>query len=160
MGNTKEARLKAANDLVSIIQNHKFGEGEKLNIVAHSHGGNVAFKASEMMAKEGAPGRIIDVLVTLGTPIRPDYRPAEGQVETLINVFSTKDKVQTKGGGESGSLAGAMFYKSAGRTLDREGVQDVDATKLASGHSKLWQDTATWKQAVSPRLPQKGEPDE
>ena len=37
------ARTEAADKLANVINNYKFAEGEKLNIVTHSHGGNIAF---------------------------------------------------------------------------------------------------------------------
>ncbi len=40
-GNTQEDRTAAAYQLLNIINNYDFAEGEPLNIVAHSHGGNV-----------------------------------------------------------------------------------------------------------------------
>jgi pimeloyl-ACP methyl ester carboxylesterase len=66
--NTDEARQQAAQELAEFINNYQFAEGETLNIVAHSHGGNVAFLASQQVNRQ------INNLVTLGTPIR-EYQP-------------------------------------------------------------------------------------
>lgn len=64
MSNSPEARAAAAKQLETLIHDHKFADGEKLNIVAHSHGGNVVAEATQ----EGI-GHNIDHVVTLGTPM-------------------------------------------------------------------------------------------
>ena len=60
--------------------------GEPIRVVAHSHGGSAALLASKCAQ--------IDDLVTLGTPIMPDYQPGKG-VKKWENVYSTGDRVQT-----------------------------------------------------------------
>ena len=42
MQDNSSSRAAAAKQLESLIHDHQFAEGEKLNIVTHSHGGNVA----------------------------------------------------------------------------------------------------------------------
>jgi RHS repeat-associated protein len=159
MGNTKEARSQAARDLVSLIKNHAFEPGEKLNIVAHSHGGNVAFEASRLLGESplhALSNRKIDVLVTMGTPIRPDYTPRDAQVRKLINVFSKHDPVQVRGGGESRSILTSWPFKAAAREVRLTPAENVDASIWARGlgaHSQLWQSTAAWRLEVHKRLP-------
>lgn len=132
-----KARTAGANQLNDLIKQHKFAPGEKLNIVAHSHGGNVAFEASHSASHK------IDNLVTLGTPIRGDDQPDMKNIGTLINVWSPNDAVQTSGGG---------WIFAAGRTLpEDEGEINVEAPE-ASGHSDLWQNPAVWTNQVSPIL--------
>ncbi len=58
--------LKGGLKLADFLNNYKFAEGEKLNIVAHSHGGNIVKVASLLMNRQ------IDNLVTLGTPQNTD----------------------------------------------------------------------------------------
>ena len=52
--------------LANFLNKYPFKEGEKLNIVAHSHGGNIVKVASLLINHE------IDNLVTLGTPQNSD----------------------------------------------------------------------------------------
>jgi pimeloyl-ACP methyl ester carboxylesterase len=52
-----------------MIDNHDFAGGDQLNIVGHSHGGNIGILVIQMT------NRKIDNLVTLGTPMRSDYQP-------------------------------------------------------------------------------------
>jgi RHS repeat-associated protein len=90
--NTREARADAARALGAYIQSH-LKEGEKLNIVAHSHGGNV------VKAYTRLPGsKKIDVLVNLGTPQRDDYTIDPNLVGRYVNVYSEHDNVQVIGG--------------------------------------------------------------
>ena len=39
--NNKRDRKQGAKTLLKSIKNHKFKKGEKINLVGHSHGGNV-----------------------------------------------------------------------------------------------------------------------
>jgi RHS repeat-associated protein len=133
MGNNDKARHSAAEQLRTIIANHKFAPGEKLNIVAHSHGGNVVGFATQ----EGTAHKI-DVLVTLGTPVRDDYKPNESQIGLYLNVYSEHDDVQKWGGSNS-------------RTMWAP-AKNLDATAYANGHSELWQKPQTWDKVVVPEL--------
>jgi hypothetical protein len=47
-GNNHAHRIAAAQTLRKMIAAHRFATGEKLNIIAHSHGGNVALAASHL----------------------------------------------------------------------------------------------------------------
>ena len=152
MGNSKGARTNAAKLLEEIVRNHEFAPGEKLNIVAHSHGGNVVFQAT----KEGLEHKV-DTLVTLGTPIRPDYQPNEEMIGEHIQVYSNNDEVQPHGGPGSlvpvGPLMGVTGEMGpAKRTLDLPGVKNLDASAYANGHSELWQKTSTWTNVVAPEI--------
>jgi hypothetical protein len=137
-GNTKEARSAGAQLLNEIIKNHTFKPGERLNIVAHSHGGNVVFEASRTTSHK------IDNVVTLGTPIRSDYQPNMQNILNLVNVYSSNDEVQTAGSG--------MSVFAAGRRLpEDEGAVNVSAPE-ASSHSDLWQNPDVWQKDVVPNL--------
>jgi RHS repeat-associated protein len=56
-------RIAGAEQLRKMINNYSFAPGEQLNIIAHSHGGNVALEAAQMQLNHP-----IDNLITLGTP--------------------------------------------------------------------------------------------
>lgn len=87
--NINKARKKAALDLAELIRQYKKSHPcEKIRVVAHSHGGNLALLASH------EPDVRIDELITLGTPILDDYRP-NGNLGPWENVYSTNDRVQT-----------------------------------------------------------------
>jgi RHS repeat-associated protein len=148
MGNTKQAREIAAKALDSLIAGHTFAPGEKLNIIAHSHGGNVVAEATQ-----GNLSHKIDTLVTLGTPIRPDYQFNESMIGKHLNVFSKNDKVQPLGGMTfpiPGSIVPGLI--PASRELHASGVKNLDATSQANSHSKLWQNAGTWDKVVSPEI--------
>lgn len=140
MKNDKDARTAAAKMIVELVKNHKFAEGEKLNIVSHSHGGNAVFEATQ----RGLDHKI-DNLVTLGTPIRADYAPDLSKVGNFLNVFSRNDQVQTSGGGLFG-------LGDADRQIRVPQVQNLDATGTARGHSDLWKGSKTWMLIVEPKL--------
>lgn len=90
--NTSEARTKAAKDFADYLGKNPLKNGEELNIVAHSHGGNIALESTHYIDYK------IDNLVTLATPIRPDYDPDMTMIDNWINAYSNKDLVQVMGG--------------------------------------------------------------
>jgi RHS repeat-associated protein len=137
MGNNKTDRSKAAESLRTLIVNHKFAPGEKLNIVAHSHGGNVVGQATQ----EGLAHKI-DTLVTLGTPVRSDYKPNESQIGLHLNVYSNNDQVQQEG---------QTPFAPASRTMWAP-ARNLDASSQANGHSELWEKPGTWDKIVVPEL--------
>lgn len=151
-GDNKKSRAAAAKALSEFIKNYKFADGEKLNIVAHSHGGNVAFLASQSTTHK------IDTLVTLGTPIRNDYTPNESNIRQHLQVYSNNDQVQSHGGGNWHAWRGGQGeLGSAGRTLDMSGVKNLDATKYTDwgpkqSHSDLWMKTEVWNNVVAPEI--------
>jgi RHS repeat-associated protein len=63
-------RIAGAEQLRKMINGYNFAPGEQLNIIAHSHGGNVALLASQMQLDHP-----IDNLITLGTPGLAMYTP-------------------------------------------------------------------------------------
>lgn len=95
-GDNKGARQKAADYITSTIKDHKFADGEQLNIVGHSHGGNIGILVSQMTDHK------IDNLVTLGTPVRSDYKPNSEMIGKHTNVYSNLDPVQLFLGGKGG----------------------------------------------------------
>jgi hypothetical protein len=83
-------RLAAAHLLRERIAAHPFAPGEMLNIIAHSHGGNVALAASALGLTHP-----IDVLITLNKPTlsRDAYMPGTN-IENFYNISAAKDWIQ------------------------------------------------------------------
>ncbi|MBI5085835.1 MAG: RHS repeat-associated core domain-containing protein [Acidobacteria bacterium] len=140
MKNDKAARSAAAKMIVELVKQHTFADGEKLNIIAHSHGGNAVFEATK-----GGLDHKIDNLVTLGTPIRGDYRPDCTKIGGFLNSFSRNDQVQTSGGGIYG-------LGDADRQIRMPQVENLDATGTATSPGDLWERLATWDKVVEPKL--------
>jgi pimeloyl-ACP methyl ester carboxylesterase len=86
--NKHSERIKAARDLVAWAKVHPATE---LDVIAHSHGGNVCHVAMGLGLK-------VRKLVTLGTPIRLEYLPHIRSAGVIHNIFSTADLVQTPSG--------------------------------------------------------------
>jgi len=154
MANTDEARKAAAEDIKKLIDNHDFKEDETLNIVAHSHGGNAAFIASNM----GITHKI-DNLITLGTPIRDDYQKNNTMIKNHINVFSDHDKVQQLGG-QIKSMPGPMgtrFNQFIPGGRKAPNATNVNATAFTpdhatQSHTRLWSNSRIWNILVKPLL--------
>jgi hypothetical protein len=92
---SSSARKQAATNLTNYINNYHFKSGEKLNIVGHSHGGNIAKLVSQWSNVK------VDNLVTIETPVRTDYKTNYENVSNMIETYSRYDIVQIHGGGES-----------------------------------------------------------
>ncbi len=94
-GNNHQARLEGALATIRFVANHRFAPGEGLNMVGFSHGGNTNILATNL-----GLGRIVDNLVTLGTPSRAGYHLLDpNTVRNFINVFNPNDQIQVRGGG-------------------------------------------------------------
>ncbi|WP_338911630.1 hypothetical protein [Mycetohabitans rhizoxinica] len=93
--NHRLARIEAGQTLAKKIDENTRA-GIITNVIAHSHGGNVAFEAIKLTQGN------IEQLVTLGTPIRGDHLPLEEKlrktVKHYIHISGGKDTTAPKGG--------------------------------------------------------------
>jgi pimeloyl-ACP methyl ester carboxylesterase len=129
--NRHMARVSAASQLIAWATT--LGGGT-LDVIAHSHGGNVCLLAARM-------GLSIDRLILLGTPIRTEYMLDLRRISSLANVFSLSDLVQTP-------LGTLPHRRGEGRTLaDSPAVSNWvagdDGTGAEPGHSDL-HEPSTW----------------
>lgn len=132
----------------------------------YPHGGNIGIEVSNLT------NRKIDNLVTLGTPVRGDYKPNYSNVGSHLNAYSTKDGLQILGGGQlsasmlRGALVGGLSGAIAGwlRATGEFGpaqrsyaaAVNIDATAPADktgtqAHSTLWSDPYAWSQVEAAR---------
>ncbi|MFC1659665.1 hemagglutinin repeat-containing protein, partial [Pseudomonadota bacterium] len=109
-GNTKEDRTKAANNLNEFISNYEFTEGESLNLVEHSHGGNVVKEWSTIYNGD----KKVDIQTFLGTPHIDGYTfnsNVMSSTGTVYNVYDTGDWfVQDSVGGVDGKFTKEYPY--------------------------------------------------
>lgn len=92
-GCSHEARVKAAQSLVKLIQT--YDTSVAIYIVAHSHGGNIAAIASHMLSQDETNQHHVRALFTLGTPIMSTYLPNMSTIHYIYNLFSFEDLIQT-----------------------------------------------------------------
>jgi len=92
--NIDEARQKAGAALAEHIHSN-LKDGEPLTIVGHSHGGNVAIIAINILKQKY--GVKVDNLVTINTPVR-EYAPVKDAVDQHYNIWHDSDPVQLNGG--------------------------------------------------------------
>jgi hypothetical protein len=90
-----KARTSAANDLVShILENRK--KGEPISLIGHSHGGNVAIEAANILIeKHGISADEINI-VAINTP-RSDNSTLRHDDVNLYNINAINDRVQSLG---------------------------------------------------------------
>lgn len=86
--NNKPARSEAAKKLLKQIQKpYEYQEGESLNIVSHSHGGNVV---KEMSHYYDYTQDKIPVVINIATPNREDYT-MDSHIKEYYNVYNKFD---------------------------------------------------------------------
>ena len=90
--NTIEARNEAAKKIKSYIENYEFAEGEQLNLIGFSHGGNVVKEVTNLDLEYK-----VDNIVFLATPhvdthtLNYDVMSENGKI---YNFYGTNDYVQ------------------------------------------------------------------
>jgi RHS repeat-associated protein len=112
--NNKNDRYKAAQALAKyVIANHK--EGEEITLAGHSHGGNVAIQAADIIYK--ATGQKVNI-VTIATPAYNADKDAENPknhkgINDHIALWNIID-------GVSGGAAGEDYYTNSSKTKNVE----------------------------------------
>ena len=92
--NNHAERQQAAQKLATMLAT--LPRTTRITLVAHSHGANVCFLASQLLVKTGCT---IKTLYALGAPIdRAHYQPNMSVIGSLYNLFSFGDPVQTVSG--------------------------------------------------------------
>lgn len=130
-GNDHKERVQGSRDFRDwLLQNPH----NQLDVIAHSHGGNVCLLATWLGVK-------IRKLILLGNPIRLEYFPNLRNIAEVHNVFSTGDHIQMP----AGTIPNG---RGEGRTLgDSQNVFNYRAYDDGHGknpsHSDL-HESATW----------------
>lgn len=128
--NNHKDRVIGAQNLISWCKKHTFKE---IDIIAHSHGGNVCLYASSLGLK-------IRKLILLGTPIRLEYLPDLKNIKEVHNIFSTGDLVQKPGTFPNRRSEGRTLADSLTITNHRAENNEKGNNP---GHSEL-HEPATW----------------
>ena len=128
-----KSRIKAGEQLAHTIKN--LPVDTVIHIIAHSHGANVVFTASQILAEEKSKHHIESCFL-LGAPIKIErYKPNMEKISYIYNMFSFKDYVQT-------------VFGTYERTLpEHEKVMNLQITihGIQPGHSELISETvAKW----------------
>lgn len=101
-GNYTSMRTKAANELIDHVRSEMAcaNSCEPITLVGHSHGGNVAIEAINMMVDMEEFDGVEINLLTINTPVRDDYQLSENAASRVnhVNVYDPKDPVQSNGG--------------------------------------------------------------
>ncbi|MCB0482719.1 MAG: hypothetical protein KDC83_14920 [Flavobacteriales bacterium] len=109
--NTDAARQEAAAQLVEFIKGHR-NPGEAITIMGHSHGGNVAIIAAQILAQdEELNGTDINI-ITLNTPAR-EYR-IDPDLQSRINhihIYNQNEKAVVPKGGRGDYFVGGKSGK-------------------------------------------------
>ena len=111
------ARREAAERLAKLVMETR-KEGEPLTLVGHSHGGNVAIMAANILYERHKVK--VDYLITFNTPVREEYQLKRGAAGLHVNVYNPIDIVQRLLGGDD-----IMITKEGYGTVDKTKSQWV-----------------------------------
>ena len=143
-GNYAQSRTEAALGLINYIRTQMNSESfnGQITLVGHSHGGNVSIEALNMMAEMKEFDNVQLNLLTINTPVRPDYQLSKKALARVshVNVYDPKDPVQSNGGNSTVVLPdlprtpnfmdantfGTGEYGPAGRTFKNAKNIEVD----------------------------------
>ena len=128
--NNYRDRLAAAEMLRETIAAHQFAPDAKLNVITHSHGGNVALAASHLGL--ACP---IDTLITLSKPQMDAeiYQPADN-IRTFYNISTQAfDWLQYVGSATKG------HYKTDPHAINK--LIDTSPSKLKKHAALIWDDS-------------------
>lgn len=120
--NYRETRIDAAKELKNIVENHQFQEGEPLNIITHSHGGNVFKEFTQIYEGD----QKVDTSVFLGTPHRDDHVLNYNALSPNANLINVYDK----GDWLIQDLIGGIDFKFPY-------VSDINPSKTISGYNNI-----------------------
>ena len=112
-----------------MVADCRFAPGARLNVIAHSHGGNVALAASHLGLAHD-----IDCLITLSKPQMDAafYRPGRN-IKNFYNISAKGwDWVQYGGSGTSG------HYKTDPHAVNK--MFDTSSSKLKAHAALIWDD--------------------
>jgi len=146
--NSSRERVGAARALANeIIAWREQNPHEPIRLIGHSHGGNVAMIAMNMLPSEGIR---VDTLITIATPIREyGYGPASAPRQH-INVYNVVDVVQVAGGA---FLPARRTYSGATNIQVPLPAPTSDRGFSMSGvaaHSFMHSDVEVWRQHITP----------
>ena len=155
-GNSTAARTAGAEGLRDMVMAYLADNpGEPIRLVGHSHGGNVAIEAANLLA---AAGVTVETLITIATPVRGDYQLNAGAVNQHINVYNKLDTVQVNGGNDR-VIWGLGEQGTAGRTFDGATNVNIPKTSIPGGsqgpfasHGAMHNSNFIWRNYIKPKI--------
>ncbi len=130
-GNSHRSRLEAAEALRDLITGHALSPNDKLHLIGHSHGGNVALLASNLGLTHA-----IDNLITLNKPTLTGSSYEAGEnVRRFFNISARRDWLQWAGSNAKLSLTKWAMDPKAMNLL-----MDTSSSDLHPHAALIWDD--------------------
>ncbi len=124
--NSKTRDLSARLIANDIMINYQTSGDKTINLVAHSHGGNMAIAITNWLHKDN--GIQVDNLILIGTPVSDDYQLDTGVTGKFINISNKNDLVQ---------LLGGDFKREQPNAVNIDVTNLIDETGPIESHSAM-----------------------
>lgn len=151
--NSDKARHKAGDDLATyIMKNRK--PGEPISIVGHSHGGNVAIEAANILVKKHKVNPNEITIVGLNTPREKDIKLEYDKVR-LIAISARGDLIQQAGSDYSGPMDALNIEKNVDISIfydDQIDGTDVNHIGPAQENVNVWEPLLDYELNTKPKL--------
>ncbi|MFH0898552.1 MAG: hypothetical protein V1855_03160 [bacterium] len=117
----------------------KKNEALEVEILAHSHGGNVALNLAHSERKYKR-NLVVDRLILLGTPVQSEteYCIYSSMFKNIFNVYSNGDKIQVIDIFSTQDSWSRRFFKTTSLFSNRMIQIEVRANKIKPLHNELW----------------------
>ncbi|MET2996926.1 alpha/beta hydrolase [Flavobacterium columnare] len=131
--NSDQERHIGAENLANYILGHR-KPGEPISIVGHSHGGNIAIEAANILVRDHKISANEITIVAINTPLEDDIELKYKDV-TLYTINNPSDLIQNTGsdhwyGGTTEAKRTTKIYKNVDSTVYYEDKIESDITEL------------------------------
>lgn len=142
----KKASKKLATQLTKLTREHakKYASPLKIDLICHSHGGNVALYLADII--NGSKRTFtINAVVLLGTPIQPEtsFCMQHSLFKKIYNIYSTHDWLQTLDCFSSTQFPAKRTFRAANKNSNAplpKTVYDINLLidNYRPGHAEFW----------------------
>jgi triacylglycerol esterase/lipase EstA (alpha/beta hydrolase family) len=139
-----------AEKIAKRIKNeHKSNPREPVQLITHSHGGNVAILVANKLAKKNIR---VQNLVTIGTTVRGYQLNRGNTVMRHINVYNTGDVVQVNGGSIWKLGAAGRIFSGATNIQVPALRNSWGIVRPIESHSYMHSNVALWRKYIAPKI--------
>jgi len=139
---------KIYKDIKKYINSDEYSPGEPIRLIGHSHGGNVAILAANMLAEDGID---VETLITVSTPARKEYQlNKDTKVGQHINVWNAGDALQVFGTGFISMKGSGQIYEGADNIMIPTPDNSKNPISMVYPNHAYQNNVGIWKRHIDP----------